>query len=172
MKRTKKLTLCAILSALAVVLLWLGKLLDVLDLSAAALASFFVVFLFMELGLFWAVMHWGVTAALALIVASGSGAPLFYAVFGLYPVLKAYLERMPRIAEWVLKLIVCNVTLAAYILLAKYVFLLSDTALSGKWLWVFILLANVVFVLYDIALSRLITFYSLRLRRHFLRFLR
>jgi hypothetical protein len=171
MKRTKKLTLSALLAALGVVLLLLGSLVELIDLSAAAVASFLVVFVFIELGLPWALLLWAATALTSLLIFP-SGASLFYAAFGLYPLLKAALERLPRALEWTLKLLSFGAVLAAYILVGKFVLFLPDAALSGALLWAFIALAAVAFVLYDIALSRLIVFYSLRLRHRFARFLK
>ncbi|MBQ9736028.1 MAG: hypothetical protein IJV96_04505 [Clostridia bacterium] len=164
MRRTKKITLTALFSALSVVLLLLGTLSRVLDLSAAGIACCFVVFLRLEVGGAYPVIYWGATSALSLLIYPSGGAGLFFALFGLYPLLKALLERLPRILEWLLKLLVCAAVLAAYVLLAIFVFRLEDTVLTGWMLPVFLLAGVVVFVLFDIALSRLIVFYSLRLR--------
>lgn len=163
MKKTKKLALCAMLAALGTVLLLLGSFIEIADLSAAALASFLVVFVFIELGGGWAVALWGVTALLSLLLFP-SGASVFYGVLGLYPLLKALYERLPRVPEWVLKLLTCNVILAVYILVGRFLLMLPDEILYGFMLYVFVALANLTFVLYDIAMSRLIVYYSLRLR--------
>lgn len=163
MKKTKKLALCAMLAALGTVLLLLGSFIEIADLSAAALASFLVVFVFIELGGGWAVALWGVTALLSLLLFP-SGASVFYGVLGLYPLLKAVYERLPRLPEWVLKLLTCNAILAVYILVGRFLLMLPDEILYGFMLYVFVALANVTFVLYDIAMSRLIVYYSLRLR--------
>lgn len=163
MKKTKKLALCAMLAALGTVLLLLGSFIEIADLSAAALASFLVVFVFIELGGGWAVALWGVTALLSLLLFP-SGASVFYGVLGLYPLLKALYERLPRVPEWILKLLTCNVILAVYILVGRFLLMLPDEILYGFMLYVFVALANLTFVLYDIAMSRLIVYYSLRLR--------
>lgn len=159
------------LSALSVVMLLLGSFMELVDLTAAALASFLVVFVFIEIGIGWAILTYGVTALCSFLLFPG-GAPLFYAAFGLYPILKAFLERLPAALEWTLKLLCGNAILAAGILVAKFVLFLPDAALKGWLLWAFIALANLAFVLYDIALSRLIVYYSFRIRPRFARFLR
>ena len=163
MKRTKKLTLVAVLAALGTVLLLLGRFLEVLDLSVAALASFLVIFVLIEMGRGWAVALWLVTSALSLLLAP-SGAPLLYAALGLYPLLKAVYERLPSFLEWGLKLLTCAAVLTVYVVLAKYVLMLPDAILDGVYLGVFLALAAAVFVLYDIALTRAILYYQLRLR--------
>ncbi len=171
MKRTKKLALCAMLAALGTVLLLLGSFVEIADLSAAALASFLVVFVFIELGGGWAVALWGITALLSLLLFP-SGASVFYGVLGLYPLLKALYEKLPRALEWVLKMLTCNAILAVYILLGRFVLMLPDGILYGWLLWAFVGLANVTFVLYDIALSRAIVYYGLRLRAKFSKLLK
>ncbi len=170
MKRTRKITVTALLSALAVVVLSLGSLLGTLDLTAAALASFLVVLLHVELGRRWAVLYWAVTSLLSFLIMSAGAADLFFAAAGLYPLLKAVYERLPRVAEWLLKLLTFGIMLTAYLLLAKFVFMFPDPFLSGWLLWVLVGTATAAFVLYDIVLSRLIVYYGLRLRSRFARF--
>ena len=171
MKRTKKLTLSAMLSALSVVLLLLGSFIEVVDLSAAAIASFLVVFAFLELGVGYAVLLWAAASLLSLLFFPG-GASLLYAALGLYPLLKAILERLAPPFEWILKILTCNAALSVYILVGKFVLMLPDEVLSGWLLWVFIPLANLAFVLYDVAMSRLITHYSIRIRPRIAKFLK
>ena len=164
MKHTKKITLTAFLAALSVVLLLLGTFSRVLDLSAAAIVCCFVVFLRLETGSVYPILFWGATSLITLLIYPTGGAGLFFALFGLYPLLKALLERLPRILEWLFKLLICAAVLAAYVLLAIFVFHLEDAVLTGWMLPVFLLAGAAAFVLFDIALSRLIVFYSLRLR--------
>ena len=163
MKRTKKLSLCALLTALGTVLLLLGSFIEVVDLSAAALASFLVIFVFLEIGGKWAIALWLATATLSLLIFP-SGASLFYGVLGIYPLWKAVCEKLPPSVEWTLKMLACNLILAAYVLIGKFVLMLPDAVLGGVLLWIFLALANVTFVVYDIALSRAIVFYALRLK--------
>ena len=170
MRKTKKITVTALLSALAVAVLSLGSLIGTLDLTAAALASFLVVLLHIELGRRWAVLYWAVASLLSLLIIQGNSAALFFAAAGLYPLLKAVYERLPRGLEWLLKLLSFGVMLTVYILLAKFVFMLTDAFLSGWLLWVLVGTAIAAFVLYDIALSKLIVAYSLRFRARFARF--
>ena len=171
MKRTKKLTLSAMLSGLSVVLLLLGSFVELLDLSAAAIASFLVVFAFLELGTGYAVLLWASASLLSLLLFPG-GASLFYAALGLYPLLKVLLERLAPPVEWTLKMLTCNAVLAVYVLVGRFVLMLPDEVLSGWLLWVFIPIANLTFILYDIAMSRLITKYTLRIRPRIAKFLK
>ena len=164
MKRTKKLTLCALCTALTVILLLLGSFVEVLDLTMAGVGCCFVIFMHLELGGIYPFFLWGASATLSLLLLPSGGAGLFFALIGLYPLLKAMLERLPRTVEWVLKILICLLILTAYVLLARFVFLLPDAVLSGFLLPVFLLVATLAFIAFDIALSRLIVFYGIKIR--------
>lgn len=173
MKQTKKVTLAAFLCALTVVILWLGAVTDVLDLSMAVIASLGVVFARLELGRPYPILIWIVSSALGLLLLPQKGAALIYALFGgVYPLVKAGLERLPRVLAWVCKIAVFEAAFWAYVLLAKYVFMLPDEVYAGWMLALFAALGLFTFVLYDIVLSRLIVFYNLRIRPRIARLLK
>ena len=172
MKSTKKLTVTALLSALSVVLLTLGSLLEVLDLSMAAIVSCFAVFLRIELGGAYPYLFWLATSAISLLLLPASSAALLFLALGLYPITKARIERLSPTLGWILKLLICALVLTAFVVLAKFVFLLPDAIFSGWLLPVFLVIAFAAFILYDIALSRLIVYYSFRIRPRISRFLK
>ena len=172
MKGTKKLTVTALLSALATVLLTLGSLIEVVDLSAAAIVSCFVVFLRIELGGAYPYLFWLVTSIASVLIFPAGSAGLLFACLGLYPLCKAILERLHPVLEWVLKLLFAGCVLTAFVLIAKFVLLLPDAVLTGWLLPVFLAAALLAFVLYDIALSRLIVYYGFRIRPRISRFLK
>ena len=165
---TRRLTFAAILSALGVVLLGLGSFVEVLDLSAAVLASVFVAYAMIELRGPYPYLIYGVTALLSLLLWQTRTAALAYLLFaGYYPIIKYHLEsRLGKVLSFVLKVVVFLVGGTATALL--WGGLLMPGALqqlAAFWWW--LLLLPVVFVLYDLALTRLITLYLLRLRRRF-----
>ena len=89
---------------------------------------------------------------------------LYIAFFGYYPVLKAALEsrRLPRLAEWGLKLVVFNAAvIAAYWLMLTVFSLPKDSfTIDGVSLpWVFLPIGNAVFFLYDRCLTGLVIKY-------------
>ena len=171
MRSAKKLALSALLAALSAVILFLGGALELIDLSAAAIATLFVSFTLFELGAGYAVLLWAV-ASVASLLLFPSSASLFYAAIGLYPILKAQLEKLSPIWEWVLKMLSANAILAVYVVMGKFVLMLPDEIFSGWLLWAFFALSNLCFILFDVALSRLLTVYTLRLRPRLSRFLK
>ncbi len=163
-RRTIALTVSAMLSALGVVLLALGSLLETVDLSVSALASFFVVYAVIELKGAYPWMMWIVTAGLAWLLLPQKSPALFYTLIGFYPILKEKAERFRPVLSWVLKLICFHLSgLLAYLGL-RFLLTTSDLETRPWMLAVLYLLALACFILYDIALSRIISFYFAKLR--------
>ena len=160
--RTKKLAFSAIVTALAVVFLYVGALFDVLDLSAAALASICVLWIMAEFGTRWALAVYAAASILALLLLPVQlPAVLFAGLLGYYPPLKALYERkLHGILQWVAKLLTLNAAVFVMILVVRYV------AAEALWFEVLLLVtANIVFVIYDIALTRLMRAYVLVWRK-------
>lgn len=168
-EKTKRLTVSAMLSALGVVLLWLGSMLEVLDISMAVIASLFCVFAVIEYGGSAPWMVFGVTSVLsALLLPSKAPAAMYILFFGYYPIIKEKLERRPRITAWLLKEAIFNVALALMLVLS-HLLLFPGVVMGDMLLYYFglALIAEVVFPIYDLALTRLITLYLFRLRKRF-----
>ena len=164
MKNTKKIALAAIFCALGVVVLLLGSLLSVLDLTMVAIASMLVMLAVIEIGGVYPYLVWLVTGVISLLLLPSKFPALLYMVFGgIYPIFKAMFERLHYIVAWVLKLSFFNSMLTLLIFLSEYIFRLPDAELVFGWL--VYLLCNGVFILYDIASTQLITLYIVKLRK-------
>ena len=163
----KKLTVCAMLSALGVILLYVGSLLEVLDISMAVIASLMCVVAVIEYGGSAPWMIYGVTAILSVLLTPNKTAAFFYAIFfGFYPILKEKLEKLPRVLCWVLKEIIFNVCLIIAALGLYFLFMSKDNALINPFtIAIGFILCEAVFILYDVALTRLISFYIVNIRK-------
>ncbi len=186
-QKTKKMTAGAILSAMGVALLFLGALIETLDLSMAALASFFCIFAVIELKGIYPWLIYAVTGLLAVILMPFSMGGWFYLLFfGYYAIIKEKTERLKKPIAWLVKILLFNIAMVLGIVIAYFLLFGKGDAKSILDIVLFIfgtengglifagavyLLANVVFVVYDIALTRLITFYLFKLRHRF-KFLR
>ena len=154
-------------AALGVILLYLGSVVEVVDISMAVIASLFCVLAVIEYGKGAPWMVFFVTAVLSLLLLPNKSPAVYYAFFfGFYPILKSYFERLDKVRSWVLKEIVFNVCLAVIIVLIKLLFMPSVSIPLMLYVLA-VVLCEAVFVLYDIALTRLITFYMFRLRHRF-----
>jgi len=181
-QKTKKMTISALLAAMGVALLFVGALIETLDLSMAALASFFCIFAVIELGGAYPWLIFAVTSVLAVVLMPFSMGGWFYLLFfGYYPILKEKFEKLPKIASWTTKILVLNIALIASVALAYFLFFgQSDGNLIDAFIYIFggeevgayialgvYVLVNLVFIIYDIALTRLISLYFFKLRPRF-----
>ncbi len=162
-KRTKKLAAAAIMCALGFVILLLGSVITVLDLTAVAIASFVVIMAVIELGGAYPYLIWLVTGILAvLLLPDKFGAVMYLCFGGIYPILKAMFERLHPLVSWIVKLSAFNTMLTLAVILANFILGLPDTGLG--FTVPLYLVCNVAFVLYDIASTQLITLYLIKLR--------
>ena len=155
------------LSALSVVLLYLGSMIELLDLSMAVIASLACIIAVIEYGgsAPWAI--YGVTSLLSLILLPNKTPAAVYALFfGFYPILKEKFEKRSKILCWVLKEVVFNLCLVAMGFATYFLSTTGDNTLLSSPLFIGILViaAEFVFIVYDIALTRLISFYIISIR--------
>ena len=167
-ERTKRLTVCAMLGALGVVVLYLGSMIEVIDISMAVIASLFAIFAVIEYGAPYAWSIYAITGVLSIVLLPNKIPALMYIFFfGFYPIIKEKIERRSsKLTQWVLKEILFNVCLVLLMVLGNYLLMID----VKSWIVieiVFFLLANGVFPVYDVALTRLISLYIFRLRRKF-----
>lgn len=156
MKNTKKLTFSAVLSALAVAIMYIGAMLEVLDLSTAALASICVMLILTELGMKYAFLSYACIGVLSfLLLPTKYAAIMFIGFLGFYPMAKSFFERKFRgLCCLVLKFVLLNVCIFVMLLAVRYVMV------EALWFEIMVLvLANIVFVVYDYALSQLLRAY-------------
>ena len=164
---TKRLTVCAMLCALGVVLLLVGSVVEVMDIAMAALASLLCIFAVIEYGGAAPWLVFASTGVLSLILLPNKTPAFMYVVFlGYYPIIKEKLERLKKPIAWLLKEVIFNIALIALFFIVRFLLMPNATEPLLIYAIAFVLF-EVAFVLYDIALTRLITFYILRLRDRF-----
>ena len=163
-KTTRRLAAAALLAALGTVLLAVGALVDVLDLSMAAIAALTVVFAVIELRGPYPYLIYAVTSLLGLLLLPSKTPALIYALFaGYYPIVKAVFERhFPRPVAWLFKILLSNAALALSVFLVVRFFMAPGSV--ERWHYWLLLIGTPVFILYDYALTKLITVYLLRWR--------
>ena len=160
------MAISAILSALGVLLLYLGSVIEVLDLSTGALASLIVILAVIEMNGRWPWLIYGVTSVLSLIILPNKFIALLYLLFcGVYPIAKAAFERLNYIISWILKFSMFNTALLITIFATKHILHIPDSGMDYSWLVFGV--GNLTFLLYDIAVTNLITVYLIKLRKLF-----
>lgn len=169
MSRTKKITLSAMTVALGTLFLILGGYFGVLDLSACAIASVLVAFVYIEIGSPYTWLVWICTSLTAFILFPEGIIWLeYFAFFGIYPILKAYIERLRRPFWLPIKLVYANAVLVCAIFICELVFMTPFFVIDKLWAKAAIYaILNVAFVAYDIFVTVLVRFYLERLRHRF-----
>jgi hypothetical protein len=163
MKSAKRVALSAILCTLGVLFLYIGSVLEILDLTMGALASVIVIFSVIEMGGKSPYLIYAVTSVLSMLLLPNKFPAFLYLVFaGIYPILKEKFERLHFIIAWILKLSVFNTSLLILIVLSTYLFHIPDTELN--FTWIVFGLGNATFILYDVAITKVITFYLIKIR--------
>ena len=158
------------LCALGVVILGLGAVIEVLDITVAVIASLLTVYAVIEIGGVYPWLIWIVTSTIALLLLPLKTPVLFYALLtGYYPILKQKIERrMARIPAWAIKMGVLTVSL---LVIWGVMWLFAPALLETTGGWVMIaatlFLGVFAFVLYDLCLARLITVYFVRWQKRF-----
>lgn len=162
---SKMLALSGILLALAVLLLFLATILPTNRLSLYALSSFFVSILVIEYGVKAAWLFYSASCLLGLIIVQNKPGLLPYVIFfGIYGIIKYYIEKINNIViEYVIKIIYFNLCLAAAIFLVKELFLKE---INVKLPWFIIIAAfELIFLVYDYVYTLFIKYYREKLKK-------
>jgi hypothetical protein len=174
MKSTKKITLSAMAVALGTVIMLLGWVIEALDLTVCALASLLVVFIYIEIGSYYPWLVWICTTLATALIYPGSLVWIEYLlVFGIFPLIKAYIERLPRWSWILVKIAYINIMIWGVFLIAEVLlgipFFGEDTLLMKIVLYVMI---NIAFIAYDFFITVMVRFYFDKLRSRFKKLLK
>ncbi|MBQ7225305.1 MAG: hypothetical protein IJX02_01735 [Clostridia bacterium] len=159
MRKTKYVTFCALMAALSVVILWLGSLLDIFDITAVIVTSFFVLIAREEMG-YKSIAIYVVTALIALFIIPNKLVAIEYAIISIYPVFKPLIDKQQVIVKWLIRL-VYDLAAALTIVLVMKIFT-PDSPMY--WDIIFACGFILIFFLYDILLFRFIMYYRFKLR--------
>ena len=178
MSVSAKTALGAMITALSVVIL-IPSAVQVFVYTLPAMAGMLTMLAVVEIDKKWAIGSYVATSLIGLLFVANKEAVVYYvAFFGYYPVVKALLEsKMPRVAEYILKFLVFNVSiiLSGVVLVKVFGMPYNDllgidgeSAFFTKYaLPIMLGMGNVVFILYDVALTMLLTEYVLVWQKRF-----
>lgn len=156
----------AILGALSLVLVYLASIVPTGNWGLVALAGVLPAAVVVSVGLYAGGLCWLAVSILAFLLIPDKFCVLLYAaLFGLYPMVKALIERLRnKPLEYLLKLAFFNASFTLiYVVMKQAVLASLPQALSVVWL--LYLAGNVVFLLYDYGFGKLISLYIVRVHR-------
>lgn len=173
-RQSHEIALCGVSAALGTVLLLLGGLVPGATYCAPLLGMLALLPILSECGARPALSVYGVTAALALLLAPEKEPAFVYLLLGYYPVLRPVLNRLRlRTLRLAGKLAVFNAAAAVlYLLLRALGLEVPETELAEyakPLLAAFLLGGNLTFLLLDRALEQLTLLWQYRLRKLFFR---
>ena len=161
-----KIAFPAILGALSLVLIYIGSAAPSGNWGIVAVAGLLPAAAVISVGWKSGALCWAGTSLLALILVPSKLCALMYAVlFGLYPLVKSWIERIgKKMPEYLLKLVFFNAAFTVIYVSMKAAVLgsLPSTLSAVRILYP---VGNVVFLMYDFGFSRLISFYIARIHR-------
>ena len=157
----------AILSALALILVYLGSIAPTGSWGIVAAAGLLPAAAVISVSLTAGFLCWASAAVLAfLLVPDKLCALLFGVLFGLYPMVKALVERLrKKPLEYVLKLAFFNAAFTVVCLTVAGTVTDFLPRVLASSVWVLYGSANVVFLLYDYGFSKLTALYIARVQR-------
>lgn len=168
--RISKIALCGVLSALSVVVLLVGNVLQIGTYAAPMLASFLLIPVLEDYGKKYALLLYAVVSLLSLFLVPDKELVLFYVlVLGYYPVLRVRLNNIRRgVLRWMAKFGCFNAAVAVMYALLIVVLappeLVQEFAAEGTpMLLALLALGNLSFWLCDRALTAITPLYRQRI---------
>ena len=173
---TRRIAMCAVLCALAVVMLGLGAVIEVIDITAAAVASLVLLPILLCYGARYAWLSYAVTGVLGVLLMPQSlGAWMFAGLTGFYPIIKQKLDRLPRLLGWAVKLMLLTAVLLLYLAIFYFIMLGGEGSILDAFLkgfgeeegtplmaWAVVVLSLFTYILFDLLIDRLLILYYLR----------
>lgn len=149
------------LAAVSMVLLYIGSVIEIFDLTGAFVAGVAVLIMRIRWGRSPAWTVYSVTSILALLIVPNKIPVMLYVFYGgLYPLLKAEIEKLCRPwLEWLIKTAVVCVMYAAGVAVAKFVFGIEDMDF-GLTEWIMYPIAAIVNAAADIVITMLMQQYA------------
>ena len=153
MSKARTMALCAMTSALCVVLMLLGGILELGMYAAPMLAGLCLIPVGKTCGRKYQTMMWITVSFLSfLLIPQPEQNLLFAGFFGWYPIIRPGLQKLPKVLGLLCKVAIFNASVIAIETLVMYV--LVPEAADWLLLSILLVLANVTFLMYDFVIAR------------------
>lgn len=168
MKNAKLAAYSGVVSALSVILLFIGSISFSLGYVMPIVSGLLMIFLIESVSYKSAFISYISTCVLSLLLLNDKETALFYVLFfGYYPILRTYLCKIkPIIVRIILKLIIFNISMLSVQLFLIYLFNIPFDNTYGKiGIILFALALNLIFIMYDITYDKLIIIYDRKIKQ-------
>lgn len=171
MKNTVKITVCGVISALAIVLM-LGTNIPIMLYTVPALTGILFLIPAVELSPKWGFLCFLITAILSVILPTEREALImFIGLLGYYPTVKLLIERLQsRVLGTIIKFITFNVAVTGCFfvtseLLGLNIFKNEKISMTVMVVAVYVV-GNIAFAVFDFALTRILNMYFIKFRKN------
>ena len=169
-----RVALGGIVSALCLVTMFLAGVLPALYLLLPGIAGILLMIIAVEVNTAWAFLTYIAVSLLSLFITFDKEAALiFIMLFGHYPILRFYIQKIPlRFIRLLIKLLIYNVCITGYFYVTVYILgvddLLDEFGDFGKYGACILLgITNLIFLVYDIDLDFMHNIYKRRIMPKF-----
>ncbi|MGN0476962.1 MAG: hypothetical protein ACI4HM_06445 [Ruminococcus sp.] len=167
-----KVAVGGVFSAMALVLMMLTGVFPFGTYAFPVIAGVMLIVIYLEFGFRWSMLVYGVISIMSVLFVSDKEAALFFLLlFGYYPVVKSFIERLKsKILQYIIKLAIFNAAAVSVYFLMLFVFSMPADSfeLFGVNIpLVFLIVGNFVFLIYDLAINVVVAQYLQKYRKIF-----
>lgn len=170
-RQSSRVALCGVMCGLSIVMMLSGSIIPFATFCAPAVSGLLLMPVAVECGMRLAWVSYGAIGVLALLfVPDKEMAAIFVFLFGCYPLLKAYIQRLPgRGLQILTKAAFFNAAVLAMYGILLFVFpmpsLVDEFAETAGWMLAALLvMGNACFWIYDAALNNLLHVYVIKMQ--------
>lgn len=171
-----RVALGGIVSALCLLCMFLAGIMPAFYLILPMAAGVLLMIIAEEVSISWAWLTYISVSILSMFMTADKEAALvFVMVFGHFPILRLYLEKIKlKGLRWIIKLIIFNLCAVGFFYVTVFIFgiqqMLEEMNEFGKYGAVILLaLCNIIFILYDMNLWAFYRIYCIKLKNKFKR---
>lgn len=167
-----KVAVGGVFSAMALVLMMLTGVFPFGTYAFPVIAGVMLIVIYLEFGFRWSMLVYGVISIMSVLFVSDKEAALFFLLlFGYYPVVKSFIERLKsKILQYIIKLAIFNAAAVSVYFLMLFVFSMPADSfeLFGVNIpLIFLIVGNFVFLIYDLAINVVVAQYLQKYRKIF-----
>jgi len=174
MKNANRIAFCGIISALSVLLLFLGGITFILAYVMPMIVGLLMLMLKRTFGTPSAWITYTAVSLLSLILVADKECMLMYVLFfGFYPILQPDINKIkPKFPRYLIKFALFNSMIAVVQLLLVFVFGIPflEEGEGRIFILVFVALMNILFVIYDRLIDKLSYLYEIKLEKRIKKF--
>lgn len=175
MKKSLQISLAGIITALLVVLLYLGGLVWFLAYVMPVICGLIMIVSISSLGNKISVIVYICSSILSVFLLNDKECALLYALFfGYYPILKQKIDGInSSIIKWILKLLLFNFSVVIVEIICVYLLGIPfDNSFGKLGIIILLLCANLVFVLYERLFGMVLILYDKRIKKLILKYIK